>query len=131
MSIQAPRRDRQSPRELWTRADAAAKRRRWEELLAWHIERWGLPTPEREYRFHATRLWRFDFAWPPFLVAVEVEGTTYEGGRHQRQAGFEADVEKYAEAAKAGWTVLRFTPAKIKSGYAVRVLEDILQKRRL
>ena len=115
------------PRKVWAREEAAAKRRKWEELLAWQIKGRGLPTPEREYRFHPTRLWRFDFAFVEFRLAVEVEGTTYEGGRHQRMAGFEEDVVKYAEAALAGWVVIRFTPAKIKSGYAVRSIEHMLR----
>lgn len=120
---------RLEPGEMWAREAAAAARRQWEEKLAQHIHAWSLPTPEREYLFHPTRLWRFDFAWPPFMLAVEVEGITSQGGRHQRFAGFEADIIKYAEAAQAGWTVLRFTPAKIKSGYAVRAIEALLQRR--
>jgi very-short-patch-repair endonuclease len=118
------------PRKTWAQAAAAARRRRWEDLLAWQIKARGLPTPEREHRFDPVRRWRFDFAWPAFLVAAEVEGVLPEGGRHQRMAGFEADADKYNAAAAAGWCVLRFTPAKVKAGYAVRAIEHILEKRR-
>ncbi len=45
-----------------------------EDLLERHIKRTGLPKPAREYRFHRERRWRFDFAWPDYKVAVEVEG---------------------------------------------------------
>jgi len=34
----------------------------------------GLPAPVFEYRFHPSRKWRFDIAWPERRVAVEVEG---------------------------------------------------------
>ncbi len=35
-------------------------------------DRW--PAPKREFRFHPTRQWRFDFAWERERVAVELEG---------------------------------------------------------
>jgi hypothetical protein len=31
-----------------------------------------LPDPVTEYRFHPTRRWRMDFAWPAHQVAVEL-----------------------------------------------------------
>jgi hypothetical protein len=95
----------EDPRRTWSRAAAAARSRGLEERLAWHIKVWGLPTPEREHRFDATRRWRFDFAWPAFRVAAEVEGLTPQGGRHQRMAGFQGDAEKYTAAQLAGWAV--------------------------
>ncbi len=66
-------------------------------------------TPIREYRFHPTRKWRFDFAWPDYKVAVEVEGVLWQGGggRHQRVQGFLRDAEKYEAATLLGWTVYR------------------------
>lgn len=94
-----------------------------EDTLAWQLHAVGLPEPTREHRFDARRRWRFDFAWPALKLAVEVEGVTYQGGRHQRVAGFAADAEKYNAAAVAGWTVLRFTGAMVRSGEAVRVIE--------
>ncbi len=65
--------------------------------------------PEREYRFHPTRKWRFDFAWPELMVAVEIDGGTWMGGRHSRGAGAAADHDKYNQAIVRGWKVLRFT----------------------
>ena len=67
----------------------------------------GLPEPVGEYRFHATRRWRFDFAWPAHMVAVEIEGISPDGGRHQRLPGFLADCEKQEAALLAGWLVYR------------------------
>jgi very-short-patch-repair endonuclease len=65
-----------------------------------------------EHKFHDTRKWRFDFAWPPKRVAVEVEGGVFSHGRHNRPAGFIADAEKYNAASLAGWLVLRVVPQK-------------------
>jgi len=67
------------------------------------------PQPVREYRFHQTRKWRFDFAWVRERVAVEVEGGTWDRGRHTRGAGYAGDCAKYNAAVLGGWRVLRFT----------------------
>lgn len=123
-----PRRRRHlSVAEWLAREEAAAKRRALEDRLAFQMKAFGLKEPAaREYRFDPLRRWRFDFAWPEYHLAVEVEGLIWTGGRHQRIAGFEADTEKYNAAAAAGWTVLRFTGTHVRSGAAVRRIEDAL-----
>lgn len=68
-----------------------------------------LPSPQHEYRFAPPRRWRFDFAWPSQLVAVELEGGLWNGGRHNRPRGYIADMDKYNAATVAGWRVLRYT----------------------
>jgi len=85
---------------------------------------------ETEYRFDVTRKWRFDFAWPAQMIAVEVEGGTWSSGRHSRGAGFEADCTKYNEAALLGWLVLRVTPKMIDDNRAVFAIERALKARR-
>jgi len=68
----------------------------------------GLPQPEKEYRFHPTRKWRFDFAYPAQKIAIEIEGAVWFAGRHTRGSGFLADCEKYNTAVSLGWKVFRF-----------------------
>ena len=97
-----------------------------EQTLLFQIKAMGLALPEKEYRFHETRRWRFDFAYPEQQLAVEVEGGTWAGGRHTRGSGYEKDCEKYNEAALRGWSVLRFTGSMIKSGKAVEILKEAL-----
>ena len=80
-----------------------------------------------EHRFDAVRRWRFDFAWPDLLLAVECEGGTWTGGRHTTPQGFEADCEKYAEALLAGWRVLRVTKSMIEDGRALAWAERLLK----
>lgn len=94
-----------------------------------------LPKPTAHYRFHPSRKWEFDRAWAEHLVATEIEGGVYgrkivchkcgEVQRARKKDGslgaiirpsyghasfsrFKTDAEKYNEAAKLGWLVLRF-----------------------
>lgn len=64
----------------------------------------------KEYRFHPTRLWRFDYAIPSAKIALEVEGGVWSEGRHIRPQGFLGDVDKYNTAAVMGWRLFRTTP---------------------
>jgi len=82
----------------------------------------GLPTPVAEHRFHPTRLWRFDYAWPAQKIALECEGGIWTGGRHINPAGFIADLEKYNAAAVLGWRVIRLTPASIVTPILVHLV---------
>lgn len=73
----------------------------------------GLPEPVREYRFHSGRRWRFDYAYPEYLVALEVEGAVWTNGRHTRGRGYSEDARKYSEAAILGWCVIRVTTEQL------------------
>ena len=64
----------------------------------------------KEYKFHPTRRWRFDFAIPQYKIAIEIDGGVWTYGRHNRSAGYIADMEKFNAAASLGWVVLKFTP---------------------
>ncbi|ANQ23192.1 hypothetical protein BA893_16090 [Vibrio natriegens] len=97
-----------------------------EKLLLQHIRALKLEVPESEYRFHETRRWRFDFAYPDQQLAIEVEGGTWSNGRHTRGKGYEDDCEKYNTAALRGWTVLRFTGGMVKKGLAIKMIEEAL-----
>jgi very-short-patch-repair endonuclease len=85
------------------------------ELQFWRlVQAAGLPPPEREYRFHPVRRWRFDYAWKQQQLAVEIEGGTWQGGRHSRGAGYQQDAEKGNTALSMGWKLLRYTPGMLK-----------------
>ena len=73
-----------------------------------------------EHTFHPTRKWRFDFAIPEHKIAIEYEGIHSEKSRHTTRSGYAKDAEKYREAAKLGWMVLRYTAKDYKS-----VVDDI------
>lgn len=121
-----------------------------EEMLALHLHITGLPW-EREYRFAAMatggtgrgvrqrlrdaglRDWRFDFALPDRLIAVEVEGGAWlseRGGksRHTSGAGFAGDLRKYDAAARLGWYVYRCDPRMIRTGRALDTITQLLTR---
>jgi very-short-patch-repair endonuclease len=97
------------------------------EALVFQLRALRLPQPVREHRFDPIRRWRFDLAWPDRFIAAEVDGGSWIAGRHTRGSGFEADCRKYAEAAIAGWRVIRVTTRMVDSGEAVALLERILR----
>src|SRR5688572_430123 len=84
-------------------------------VLAALAATWPTGPGIREYRFHPSRRWRFDLAWPALMVAFECEGGAWMGGRgrHTTGAGFSADCEKYSVAASMGWCVIRATTQQI------------------
>lgn len=106
-----------------TAEDALADLIKWEQL----------PEPTRELVFAwPRRKWRFDFAWKmadDLKVALEVEGGAFAAGRHTRGAGFVRDLEKYNEAALAGWILLRVTPDMVRDGTAIALIKRALQPR--
>lgn len=90
----------------------------------------GLPLAVREYLFAKDaidREWRFDFAWPQFMIALEVEGAPGRG-RHTTAAGFRNDCEKYNAATLLGWSVYRVTGDMLKSGYAIDLMALALRR---
>ena len=97
-----------------------------EDALVFQLRALGLPPPVREHRFHATRKWRFDLAYPEIKLAVECEGGLWIRGRHNRPMGYQADLEKYNAATELGWRVLRYSDRDIKSGRAVTEIERLI-----
>lgn len=104
-----------------------------EELFQRQLEEAKITGWCREYRFHPTRKWRFDFAWPHdndfhcpecgqvyWKLAVEIQGGVHIRGRHARGVGIEADNEKANAAAFLGWIVFRYTGKSIKNGQAIK-----------
>lgn len=88
----------------------------------------GIADPVAEYRFHATRKWRFDYAWPVAKIALEVEGGAFTQGRHTRGRGFLEDMDKYNAATLAGWRILRVTPANLLSE-GIDMATDLLRRQ--
>jgi len=101
-------RDKRSPSHLEARF-----------ALLWRVA--NGPALEAELVFHPGRRWRADFAHIPSRTLIEIEGGIWIHGRHNRSEGFLADIEKYFEAALAGWTVLRLSERQLTLEIVQRV----------
>lgn len=66
--------------------------------------------PVGQHVFHPERKWRFDFAWPDLLVAVEIDGGVFQSRAtgHRSIGGLIRDMEKSNAAQIQGWCLLRF-----------------------
>lgn len=82
----------------------------------------GIPEPQREYKFHPTRKWRLDYAWPDKFLAVEVEGGVWVKGRHNHPSGFLKDMDKYNQLTMYGWRLLRFTPQSLVTEESLKLI---------
>jgi very-short-patch-repair endonuclease len=96
------------------------------DLLKLHLQSEKIPF-EQEYRFHDSRRWRADFAFPQRKLLVEVDGAIWTGGRHTRGAGWEKDAEKLNAAAILGYRVLRFSPGMVRRGEAIETIKRCLE----
>lgn len=85
--------------------------------------------PVREYRFHPTRKWRFDYAIPVLKIAIECDGGVWTGGRHVSPQGYLKDMEKFNAAAELGWVVLKFTPQNLVTSGTIETLRATIAKR--
>jgi hypothetical protein len=109
------------------KAQLKARNSSLEDLMLFHLKLAGRAELfEREYKFYSARRWRFDFADPWHLIAIECEGGSWVSGAHGRGAHFESDCDKYNAAVLAGWRVLRFTKAMIKDGRAMDTIRKAL-----
>jgi hypothetical protein len=88
----------------------------------------GLGLWKEEYVFLKDRRFRFDFAWPKHMIAVEIEGGTYVQGRHTTGVGFAKDCEKYNLAALDGWSVYRFPTQMVNDGSAIIFMHKVFVK---
>ncbi len=103
-----------------------------EQLRIAHLTR-GM---EREYKFGKhlgpkgrVAYWRFDFAWPDYHIALEVEGSGGKFSRHRTYVGYEGDCRKYNRAVLDAWGVVRVTGKMVQSGEALETIRSALDWR--
>lgn len=91
------------------------------DALAESMRLAGIPSVEREFKFHPVRRWRFDIVARAHSLAVEVDGGAFTGG-HSRGAAYAKECQKFNEAVLCGWRVLRVTPGMVKDGTALALV---------
>lgn len=85
------------------------------------------PGVQREYAFTTLRGFKFDYAWPKWRIAIEVQGF---GGGHSSIGGLQRDYEKLNHATAIGWMVFQFSTAMLKkTDYCVSVLNRAFEER--
>jgi len=80
-----------------------------------------VPLPERQYRFAPPRRFRADFAFIDQRLLVEVDGQV-----HNIKARHAALCERDCIAAAHGWRVARVTPAMVRDGSALPLIQAAL-----
>lgn len=120
--------------EMMGKRKPPGQKSRLEEKVASDLAALGLMDGcERQYRFHPTRRWKIDFAWPKWSVgdwyepfAIEVNGGTYLQGRHRgahsRGSRQRQDYEKWSEMSLMGWTLLLVDSKDVKEGRHVELV---------
>lgn len=83
-----------------------------------------------EYAFAQDRRYRADYAFPIWGVIIEQEGGIWKYGRHNRAAGYLADMAKYNAAAVLGYVVLRYTPEQLLTPKAAAEIVQALKQQK-
>lgn len=90
--------------------------------LEWNLQYWcnqrslELKFGKDEQLVCDDRKWRFDFAIPSLMIAVEYEGGIFmEKSGHSSTAGMGRDIEKYTRAQLMGWQVIRVSAINYKT----------------
>lgn len=87
-------------------------------------------TVVREYKFHPTRMWRFDFAFPSIYLAIEIQGY---GRGHTSYTGMYQDYQKHNSAIRMGWTIIYLMSEDLKEVNIDKTLawiHKLVQQRR-
>lgn len=86
----------------------------------------GIPEPQCEFRFLKDRKFRFDYAWPEAMLAIEKNGAIWKKGGHSSGLGLLRDYEKLNLGQLAGWTILQYTPQQLTSEATLKTLKTVL-----
>ncbi len=68
-----------------------------------------IPEYVAEHRFDQERRYRFDWAIPSLMLAIEYEGLFSDKSGHTTIKGYSKDIKKYNLATLQGWKILRYT----------------------
>ena len=103
-----------------------------ETLLLEQIHQANLPEPEQQVKLIPKRRYRFDFAYPRLMVAIEVDGGTWMQTNRGRSAGhahpsrITHDNEKRNLARLEGWRVFQFDTTAINDGSALKMIRELV-----
>ncbi|HEU4627204.1 MAG TPA: hypothetical protein VFS52_20755 [Steroidobacteraceae bacterium] len=123
----------------WAGGVKRSKSEQLHDAFAFQCRARRLPAFVTEHRFakERGRQFRFDFCWPEYRVAVELDGLvvrkigreTVTMGRHATITGMRQDMVKGNLACELGWFVLHFEQGMVKSGAAIDTTLAVLYAR--
>jgi hypothetical protein len=91
-----------------------------EEALVWQLKVSGAPPFERGYIFAKPRKFHWDFSWPAYKFAAEINGGTFMAkGGHNTGLALRRDYAKYNLATITGWKFLLYDGKAVTDGSAV------------
>lgn len=99
-----------------------------EQALATQIRMAGLPKPTREFRAIPSRRWRWDIAFIPNRVLVEVNGGTWVKGGHSSGRGIRRDYEKTNAAVMGGWHPFSVSGDMVRDGSALKLIQEAIHR---
>jgi very-short-patch-repair endonuclease len=109
------------------RRGRSAKKTDIADLLADQCRLAGLPVPERDVPLVVGRKWLWDCVWANDRLCVEVHGGLHARLAHSTAEGVESDMEKRnALVLQGGWRQLDFSAGQVRSGYALKVITQVL-----
>lgn len=84
---------------------------------------------KRNYRFHESRRWEWDFAWVERRLAVELQGGQWQRGRHTRGGkAYQNELEKHRAAVMSDWWCLCYTTDDImKNDGALLAVREVMR----
>mgnify|MGYP000526499589 CR=1 FL=1 len=86
----------------------------WDKYVGIHIH--------VQHKFHPTREYRFDFAFPEIKLAIEMQGY---GPGHASFVEMVSDYNRHNEAVALGWTILYFMQPHIKDDKIMTTLDFV------
>ncbi|MFW1859253.1 DUF559 domain-containing protein [Acinetobacter defluvii] len=80
----------------------------------------------RKFQFKPTKNWRFDFYIVKLNLLIEIAGSSWAVGRGGKKIA--NAFNKYELAENMGYTIERFEPHTVESGYVIRWIKGQLEK---
>ena len=81
-----------------------------------------------EFHFSPDREYRFDYAIPDKMVAIEVQGGIWCKGNsgHSSGTGIKRDMEKSRLATSLGWKLIQCTPDELLTNKIIELIKKML-----
>lgn len=86
------------------------------------VERWESDYQERYAKSKRSKRYRADFAHLASRTLIEIQGGTFNRGRHVTGSGYERDARKFNLAMVSGWKVFLLTSQTAKDSSALQMI---------